>query len=261
METGKQGKEEWRPVVGYEGIYEVSEYGDIASLNYNKTGVRSIRKPKITKDGYLEIALCRDSKMKHVRVHRVVAMAFIPNPNNLPQINHKDENKLNNHVENLEWCNLKYNVNYGTAIERRSKKISIPVVQMSLDGDIISEYESVSEAAKQVGLSTGDIVNVCNGKHVSAHGYKWRYKDDCLFRKAQIHRKNIVDRYTSNGIICSIDNIKPVLQYTLDGVFIEEHSNIRAAERKTGVRHDSIWQCCHNKVNKTHGYIFKFKEI
>lgn len=107
--------EEWRPIVGYEGLYEVSNLGRVRSF---KWGREEIRKLHITKKGYLEVGLCKEGKQKMFKVHRLVAQAFIPNPEGLPVINHRDENPKNNKVDNLEWCTYKYNSNYGTCKER-----------------------------------------------------------------------------------------------------------------------------------------------
>ena len=125
-------EEIWRPVVGYEGLYEVSSYGRVRSLDmYVKVGYGNYRlhKGKVlspAKDtgGYLKVNLYCNGKQKTIDVHRLVAQAFLPNPDNLPQVNHKDENKTNNRVENLEMCNAKYNLSYGTRnIRERDTKI------------------------------------------------------------------------------------------------------------------------------------------
>lgn len=114
--------EEWRPVVGYEGLYEVSSYGRVKSLcKYDsRNRFRDERILKLCADrlGYLKVGLCSNDKKKKYLVHRLVAQAFIPNPNNLPQVNHRDENPSNDNVDNLEWCDAKYNSNYGTRNDR-----------------------------------------------------------------------------------------------------------------------------------------------
>ena len=109
--------EQWKSIAGYEGLYEVSNLGRVKSLNYNKTGVEKILKPNKVK-GYLQVQLWRDGKYKMFLVHRLVATAFLPNPEGFEQVNHLDENKSNNCVSNIEWCSAKYNNNYGSHNER-----------------------------------------------------------------------------------------------------------------------------------------------
>ena len=126
-----RSKEEWKAIQGYEGIYEVSNFGNVRSVDrYLDCKIKNVNKhlwkgriisQQKRKDGRLTVALYSHSKRKRMLVHRVVADAFIPNPNNYPCINHKDENPANNKVENLEWCTYKYNNNYGTFAERRRK--------------------------------------------------------------------------------------------------------------------------------------------
>lgn len=123
-------EENWKPVIGFEGQYEVSDKGNVRSLRRlieGKSGTKYYRdgcilKPQ-TSSSYAQVYLTVDGKQKWFKVHRLVAEAFIPNPDNLPCINHKDENKLNNSVDNLEWCDYEYNSNYGTAKERMSKTL------------------------------------------------------------------------------------------------------------------------------------------
>lgn len=114
-------REVWRDIPGYEGLYQVSNIGNIRSLNYMKTGKVKRLKPSIDKRGYKRVSFSHKGKCKCYLVHRLVAQAFIPNPNNLPHVNHKDENPSNNCVWNLEWCTREYNMNYGTINERISK--------------------------------------------------------------------------------------------------------------------------------------------
>ena len=121
--------EEWRPIEGYEGLYEVSSYGRVRSLDrYVKTCYEAyklhkgkILSPAKDKNGYLKVNLCCNGKHNTIRVHKLVAQAFIPNPDNLPEVNHKDEVKTNNNVDNLEWCDRSYNISYGTRTERQKK--------------------------------------------------------------------------------------------------------------------------------------------
>lgn len=110
----------WKPIANFEN-YEISNYGRVKSLNYNHANQERILVPEVTKKGYLRICLSKNNIKYKFRIHRLVAEAFIQNPDNLPQVNHKDEDKINNCVDNLEWCDNKYNNNYGTKIERAIK--------------------------------------------------------------------------------------------------------------------------------------------
>lgn len=113
-------KQIWKDIEGFEGLYQVSNTGRVRSLNYLHTGKTKVMKQNTDKDGYRNITLKNNNKCKTYFIHRLVALAFIPNPLNLPQVNHIDENKTNNAVWNLEWCTQEYNINYGT----RNKRIS-----------------------------------------------------------------------------------------------------------------------------------------
>ena len=165
----------WCPVKGYEGLYEVSTWGRVKSLRYNKTNKIVILTPVKTKAGYLMISLCKDKSVKRFYIHRLVAVTFIPNPNNLPLVNHKDQNPQNNRVENLEWCTQKYNVNYADAQEKRIKKESKPVAQYTLDGKLVATYLSASDAGRQTGIHQGNISACCRGDKKTAGGFIWRY--------------------------------------------------------------------------------------
>ena len=119
----------------------------------------------------------KNRKLKNLRVNRLVAEAFISNPNNLPQVNHKNEIKDDNRVENLEWCDAKYNNNFGTRKERVAEKLSKPVLQINkTTNEIISEFPSTIEVKRQLGINHTSISQCCNGKRNTAGGYKWQYK-------------------------------------------------------------------------------------
>lgn len=174
--------EEWRPVRGYEGLYEASNTGKVASLNYNGTGARRELKPIKRHHGYLSVRLYRDGKWRGVRLHRVIAETFIPNADNLSEINHIDENPANNAVTNLEWCTHKYNCNYGSRIERQRKamingKHSKAVIATLPDGSV-ERYPSQGEAARQLKCSQGRISDACRGViETYHHGRRWSYAD------------------------------------------------------------------------------------
>lgn len=178
-------KEIWKDIVGYEGYYQVSNLGRIRSLDvyvkHNTAGGKQFRKGCVLKQctdnfGYKMVNLSKDSKTKQYRIHRLVAQAFIPNPNNYNIVNHKDEIPSNNEVSNLEWCTQKYNTNYGTAQQRRAKKLSRPVLQFTKLSEFVAEYPSAREAEIQTGINVSNISECCNGKRNYAGGYIWQYK-------------------------------------------------------------------------------------
>lgn len=189
-------KEIWRAVVGYEGYYELSNFGQVKSLarvdSRGKIVPERLLKPVKNKDGYLLVNLYKDGKKKQCRVHRLVGMAFADlvgwtedakgRPFEELTINHLNEDKSVNLVSNLQWCPLKYNLEYGTARERAAKtktngKLSKPVYQFTLDGEFVREWASTIEIQRQTGWNQSAISACCrNVRHYhSAYGYIWSY--------------------------------------------------------------------------------------
>ena len=158
-----------KDVVGYESLYAVTSCGKVWSHRSNK-----FLKPSADKDGYLIVNLHKNGKVKCFRVHRLVATAYLLNPDNLPQVNHKDECKTNNCLQNLEWCNAKYNNNYGTHNEKVSNSLKIPILQYDLDGNFIREWSSATDVGREV---QSHICHCLNGDHKTALGYIWKYKN------------------------------------------------------------------------------------
>ena len=176
-------EEIWKDIKGYEGLYQVSSEGRVRSLDrivVYKDGRKSFFKGKILKnvldDKLYFVVSLYNGKRNVLKVHRLVAQAFIPNPNNYPQINHIDENPKNNRVENLEWCNQYYNNTYGTRLNRVAKTKSKSIFQINSNSQIIKEYPSITYIARTFGYSMGNICTCCKGKIKSAYGYIWRYK-------------------------------------------------------------------------------------
>lgn len=155
----------WKNISGYEG-YMVSNLGRVKSLNYNKTGKPQILKNKKLNNGYLRVHLYKDRKVKCYLVHRLVADAFIPNPNNLTEVNHINEDKTDNRVDNLEWCDRVYNATYS---------LSKPVYSINISTNEITYYQSTRDAGRLTNISQGNISSCCNGILKSAGGYKWYY--------------------------------------------------------------------------------------
>lgn len=193
----------WKPVVGYEGLYEVSNLGRVKSLGNTRgpsrfRGIETIMRQEVSKFGYYRVALRKDKKYKHFYVHRLVAEAFIPNPDNLPYVNHKDESRTNNCVDNLEWCTQRYNVNYANSQKKKAesfKKSNVgkchyykglatknrlkvgsyekPVHQIDLvTGEIIQTFRCIREAERT--FNTKHISAVVNGRRNKAKGYFWK---------------------------------------------------------------------------------------
>lgn len=161
----------WKPVKDFEDRYYVSDTGSVYSVLSDK-----LLSPKIDRYGYKVVTLFKNGKAKCITVHRLVAINFIPNPNGLPVVNHKDENKVNNQVSNLEWSTVKYNDNYGTRNERmaNSKKKN-PVAQYDMDMNLINIHLGIKDAQRTTGVNRNSIRDVCRGNRDSAGGYKWRY--------------------------------------------------------------------------------------
>lgn len=166
--------ENWRDIPGYVGIYQVSDNGNVRRKEKYKA-VPGVLRPNKRPNGYLCVDLSKDCKRKTFLIHRLVSLAFIPNPDNLPQINHKNENKADNRVENLEWCDSRYNNNYGTVKKRISITKSIPIIQCNMNGEIIRKYYGMNEAARQTGIYVQNIHKCCIGVYKTAGGYKWKY--------------------------------------------------------------------------------------
>lgn len=177
----KASKEKWRYIPNYNNRYLISDKGRVKSIYKGK---EYILKQYLTIWGYKEVRLSLNGKHKGFRVHRLVAMAFIPNPNNLPCVNHKSEIRTDNFVENLEWCDHKYNSNYGTARKKMSLNhinnatISVPIVQFDRNGTIIAEYPSTREASRVLSMNNGNLSQALQGKRKTCGGYTWKYKNN-----------------------------------------------------------------------------------
>ena len=194
----------WRtPIVNGEPYedYQVSNLGRIMSLNYGRTRKPKLRSLNKTKSGYLQVQLSKNKKKDKFYVHRIVAETFLPNPDNLPQVNHKiegDEGKTMNFVffnedgsinkekTTIEWVTAKENTNYGTRNKRAGKtlsktqtngKHSKPVLQFTLDGKFVREWPSAMECGRN-GFITSCVIRCCNGERKSHKGFIWRYKED-----------------------------------------------------------------------------------
>ena len=166
----------YKDIKDLEGLYQVSNFGNIMSLNYRRTGRAKLLKPGKNKQGYLGVVLFKDGKPKTFRVNRLVAEAFIPNPDNLTEVNHIDEDKTNNRVDNLEWKSHKGNCNHGTRNERVAKAQSKRVLQFTLNGEFVREWSSTMECGRN-GFRQSAVARCCRGEKPQYKGYIWRYKE------------------------------------------------------------------------------------
>ena len=185
-------KEIWKDILGYEGLYQVSNFGRVKSLDRwikDKNGMYKLLKGKFLKvikpQGYIVVRLFKDGKSKNYQIHRLVAQAFLEIPKELRhlegtrylQVNHKDEDKNNNNVDNLEWCDGKYNCNYGNRNKKVAEKLSKPVLQYTLDGEFVREWKSTMECGRN-GYLFVCVSKCCLGKQKSHKGFIFKYKED-----------------------------------------------------------------------------------
>lgn len=237
--------ETWRPVKGFEGIYEVSDLARVRSLPYEETRCSTagkvytikhpakIRKLQMGLNGYYALLLKKDGKYYPASVHRLVAEAFVPNPDNLPEVNHKDECKTNNLPSNLEWCDHAYNQKQGTISERISaSKQKRQIEQLTLDGQHVAYFDSAYDAAKVFGSTKANICCVLKGRSKTAYGYLWRFVDEPITTR-------------------TFDRIE---QLTLDGQHVAYFDSIRDAAKSLGTKYICIYKALTGTNTTAKGY-------
>ena len=188
-------EEIWKDIEGYEGIYQVSNLGNVRSLNYKNTGETRILKTRINRCGY--ICVCLGRKRKDFKVHRLVAIAFIPNPENKPCVDHINAIRTDNRVENLRWVTHEENMNKPLSREHMSEAFkgekhpmygrrgkdnpcSKKIVQLDLQGDLIKIWDSMHEARREGHFNVAHISSCCKGNRKTHKGFKWKYYDEWL---------------------------------------------------------------------------------
>lgn len=238
----------WKEVSETNGLYLVSDEGQIFSVRSNR-----VLKTQRQENGYYRIELNIDGNHKKVYIHRLVAEAFIPNPNNYPIINHKDENPANNRADNLEWCTYEYNSNYGTCQERKvlhrpeivgyDHAQSKTVKQFDLDGNFIKEYGSCGMAARETGLSEKSISKCAKGDLKQYAGYGWSYTDTYSYDphpKMKI-RKGDIDCFDLQGKLVKTYHTQDEL-------------------RADGFEPQNVCRVCRGERKQYHGFGFAYHE-
>lgn len=253
-------KEEWRKVVEWEEYYEVSNKGRIKSLARIRNSImgqipmkEKIRKLYHHPHGYMYVSLCKNNKSKYYKVHRLVAKAFIPNPENKRTVNHKNGIKNDNRVENLEWAThsenaihaFKTKLRFPTyAMKGKTGKDNVnskSVTQYDKQMNPIAEYGSIHEASRMSGATATEICEACRNEILTAKGFVWRYT-----------LNNTTPPYR--------DFRKAVFQYDMNMEFIARYSSAKEAQKVTGIRAGNINGVCNTRNGRTHtcGYIWKY---
>lgn len=241
-------KEEWRQIPGYEGHYDVSNFGNIRTLKNEKV---LLRKPYTRKGGYKIINLCRRNVYKNIYVHRLVAMTFIPIPDELKhipmselEVNHKDMNPTNNHVDNLEWCTRDYNAKYGR---------QVPITQFGLDGSFIKNWPGVREAARGIGgeKNTAWLGAAAREKVLTRCGYIWRFTKP-EYRPG--YKLDVSDINTTGK-----PRTIPVTQFSLEGKFIKTwEGGTPEIVKSLNTYQANIQRCCTGNVRSAAGFIWRY---
>lgn len=251
--------EVFKDVLGYEGLYQVSNYGRVKSLerrNIFYCGLRKEYLERPVKDKFLKIrngvhgyqvtCLTKNGICKNKFIHRLVAESFIPNPENKPQVNHKDGNKKNNCVDNLEWCTAKENSRHAIKTGLKKKYNNKRVEQYSLDGKYIKTWNSITEFYKEnnLNLKSSGITVSCKSKIKSAFGYLWKYEGDS---KIIISKK-----YSYRG--------KSINQYDLNNNFLKKWDNAKLIQIELEYNPMYIRACCRKHQKTAFGYIWEYAE-
>lgn len=205
------------------------------------------------------VVLNKEYKSKTLIPARLVATAFlgIPKPNE--EVNHKDENPLNNCVENLEWCTHKYNCNYGTRMQRIKDKQNMAILQYTLNGEFIAEYASMHIAAEAINAEAGHICDCCLGNRKWAYGYFWRYKDDTLYAQAKeriekkiaLSKKSRADKFEARAM--------NVVQLDMEGNLVAIHQSSKNAAQSVNGFTSGIINCCNGKMTSHRGFRWAYE--
>ena len=222
----------WKDIKGYEGVYEISNNGIIRRVIDHAP-----KKQHLDNVGYYAVSLWKDGVGKLIRVHRLLAEAFIPNPLNLPCINHKDENRANNSLDNLEWCTKAYNNTYGGKIDRMRSKKKKSILQKDRKGNVVKEWDSIKSAAATLGINETQISRYARGVIRGLYnGFYWEYKIPQVYKE----RKG-----------------KRIGKFDLDGNLIATFDSIMEASKSATVTSFTISNCVNGHTQTAGGYYWK----
>ena len=246
----------WKPIKGYEDRYVVSNLGRVKRLEritcQNIYLEEKLLQNQNNGNGYFKVHLFKNGRTKDKYIHRLVAEAFISNPENKKEVNHKDGDKANNFVENLEWVtpsenqkhackiglHLPFEIKFGKDHPRARK-----IIQYDLEGNFIKIYDSISDACRDSSMNNHSrIVSCCKNKSYSHNNFQWKY---------------YIDNYSLQIGVCK--SYKPIIQYSLDNIFIREFTSLQEVFESTNISKNNILNCCSGKSKTSSGYIWKYK--
>lgn len=240
--------EVWKDIKGFEDEYMISNLGRVKSKTRIVVSEKCERKingviklQNLDVHGYCTTRLSKNGKSKLYSIHRLVAIAFIKNPFSFPVINHKDEVKTNNRVENLEWCTQKYNTEYSGTPQMIKEINSMQIEQYDLKGNFIATYKSATEAAKAIGGLVSNICACCHGDAGSSYGFIWKFTKMDRKNKTRIHKRRVI-------------------QKTLKGEIIAYFNSIKEASVEIGCSQICIYACCNHKQKTTKGYAWEYAD-
>lgn len=244
-------EELWKDIENTDGMYRVSSFGRVIVHDFRAKGYWSYLTVSTDPLGYKSVNIYYDGLRKKRSIHRLVGEAFLPNPNSLPVINHKDQNPGNNNLDNLEWCSVQYNSTYADAVARRAARITgvyrsnDAVAQYTMEGDFVAVHKSSRDASFALCQSRTKIaeaiVQVCRGARNHCFGYQWRYAFDGYPKKLTPYiRTDMIE------------------QLSLSGEHIAYYKSSYEAQKATGAQPAQILKCCKGQRKQSAGYLWKF---
>lgn len=263
----------WKSIGVYQGIdftgaYEVSNKGRmrvldrIAEYNWRGRPLKRIVKGHISKQrkdekGRMRITLKMNGEVRYAKVHRLIAIAFVPNPDpeHKTQVNHKDENPSNNCAENLEWVTLKENINYGTRNERAAKNLSIPIAQLDKSGNLLKTWRSEADAGRY-GFDLSAVSNAVRNKKIH-RGYMWCTWEEFLQNNPDVNFEEYLNKEVN---INTGRNRRKIIQLNIDGTFVKEWNNAGEVAREIGVSASSVRACLRGETKTSKGYKWMYIE-